>query len=117
MQDYIMLWSFSSQHVFSRHAGLFTLMRNCRRPNEMMPVDDEDDPLALPRGKLYYPAINHFQNLLSQEIEDYIDRHNSRPQLTHEPGSLFWNCIPFYFEPNPFNYYYTIVDTCSPLSR
>jgi hypothetical protein len=89
---------------------------NCRRPNEeertvvfetdeeLADSDDENDPFRLPRGTELYPAINHFQLLVSHEIDNY--RRSGRPQITHEPGSLFWNDLPFLFCLNPFNDYY-----------
>lgn len=47
--------------------------------------------------------------LISYELDEF--RRNQRPQITHEPGSLFWNNFPFLFNPNPFYNYYSELET------
>lgn len=93
---------------------------NCRRPNEdrtmvletdeeLTASDDENDPFVMHGGIEHYPHINHFQLLVSYEIDGY--RRSGRPLFTHEPGSLYWNDLPFLFSPCPFYDYYNELES------
>lgn len=100
--------------------ALSSVCGNCRGDNnpgnrrviletdEEFELDSEDDPFALPRGTLYYSALNHFQLALSDELAHY--RRTNVPHV-HRPGSMFWNDIPFPFTTTTFIDYFDQVES------